>query len=55
MVNQLTINIGFYMLMPYLAGHLANGLGMAAWTVGLILGSGAAGAGTRQRRPERWC
>ncbi|WP_176955707.1 MFS transporter [Sinosporangium album] len=38
MVNQLTINTGFYMLMPYLAGHLSDGLGMAAWSVGLILG-----------------
>ncbi|WP_406313692.1 MFS transporter [Streptosporangium sp. NBC_01639] len=38
MLNQLTINIGFYMLMPYLAGHLSGGLGMAAWTVGLVLG-----------------
>jgi MFS family permease len=38
MVNQLTINIGFYMLMPYLAGHLSHGLGMAAWAVGLVLG-----------------
>ncbi|GAA3196889.1 MFS transporter [Nonomuraea roseoviolacea] len=38
MVNQLAINIGFYMLMPYLAGHLADGLGLAAWTVGLVLG-----------------
>ncbi|GAB7048421.1 MULTISPECIES: MFS transporter [Catenuloplanes] len=38
MVNQLTINIGFYMLMPYLAGHLAGDLAMAAWAIGLILG-----------------
>ncbi|WP_062349340.1 MDR family MFS transporter [Herbidospora yilanensis] len=38
MVNQLTINVAFYMLMPYLAGHLSDGLGMAAWTVGLVLG-----------------
>jgi MFS family permease len=38
LINQLTINIGFYMLMPYLAGHLAGDLGMAAWTVGLVLG-----------------
>ncbi|WP_248964521.1 MFS transporter [Sphaerisporangium perillae] len=38
MINQLTINIGFYMLMPYLAGHLSHGLGMAAWTVALVLG-----------------
>ncbi|MCM2391147.1 MDR family MFS transporter [Streptomyces albipurpureus] len=38
MVNQFTINLGFYMLMPYLASHLSGTLGMAGWTVGLILG-----------------
>lgn len=38
MVNQFAINLGFYMLMPYLADHLAHGLGLAAWTVGLVLG-----------------
>jgi predicted MFS family arabinose efflux permease len=38
LVNQLTINIGFYMLMPYLAGYLTGDLAMAAWAVGLILG-----------------
>ncbi|NJP35492.1 MDR family MFS transporter [Micromonospora thermarum] len=38
LVNQLTINVGFYMLMPYLAGYLSGDLAMAAWTVGLILG-----------------
>ncbi|MFD8978214.1 MFS transporter [Streptomyces sp. NPDC059593] len=38
-VNQLTINLGFYMLMPFLAAHLADGLGMAAWAVGLVLGA----------------
>jgi MFS family permease len=38
LVNQLTINIGFYMLMPYLAGYLSNELALAAWAVGLILG-----------------
>ncbi|MBF6129429.1 MFS transporter [Nocardia brasiliensis] len=38
MVNQFGINLGFYMLMPYLAAHLSSGLGMAAWTVGLVLG-----------------
>jgi MFS family permease len=37
-INQFGINLGFYMLMPYLANHLSNGLGMAAWTVGLVLG-----------------
>ncbi|MGW0395019.1 MFS transporter [Streptomyces sp. NPDC003042] len=38
MVNQFSINLGFYMLMPYLATHLAGPLGLAGWTVGLILG-----------------
>ncbi|WP_049651758.1 MFS transporter [Kitasatospora sp. MY 5-36] len=38
MVNQFTINLGFYMLMPYLAAHLSGGLGLAGWTVGLVLG-----------------
>ncbi|MDQ8706538.1 MFS transporter [Streptomyces sp. LHD-70] len=38
MVNQFTINLGFYMLMPYLAQHLSGSLGLAGWTVGLILG-----------------
>ncbi|WFE26099.1 MFS transporter [Solwaraspora sp. WMMD791] len=38
LVNQLTINIGFYMLMPYLAGYLTGDLAMAAWAVGLVLG-----------------
>ncbi|MFC7640645.1 MFS transporter [Streptosporangium lutulentum] len=38
LVNQLTINIGFYMLMPYLAGHLSGTLALPAALVGLILG-----------------
>lgn len=38
MVNQFTINLGFYMLMPYLAQHLSGSLGLAGWTVGLVLG-----------------
>ncbi|UQU67495.1 MFS transporter [Couchioplanes caeruleus] len=38
LINQLSINIGFYMLMPYLAGYLSGTLALAAWTVGLILG-----------------
>ncbi len=38
MVNQFSINVGFYMLMPYLAGYLAGPLGLAAWVVGLVLG-----------------
>lgn len=38
LINQFTINFGFYMLMPYLAQHLAGTLGLAAWLVGLVLG-----------------
>ncbi|MFF0390685.1 MFS transporter [Kitasatospora sp. NPDC004615] len=38
MANQFAINLAFYMLMPYLATHLADDLQLAAWTVGLILG-----------------
>ncbi|MCX5582632.1 MFS transporter [Streptomyces erythrochromogenes] len=38
MVNQFTINLGFYMLMPYLAAHLSGSLGLAGWLVGLVLG-----------------
>ncbi|WP_306334056.1 MFS transporter [Streptomyces sp. KL118A] len=38
LANQFTINLGFYMLMPYLAQHLSGTLGLAGWTVGLVLG-----------------
>ncbi|WP_309112684.1 MFS transporter [Saccharothrix sp.] len=38
LVNQFAINVGFYMLMPYLAMHLSGGLAMAGWAVGLVLG-----------------
>ncbi|GAA3071055.1 MDR family MFS transporter [Streptosporangium carneum] len=37
-VNQMGINLGFYMLMPYLADHLVRDAGLAVWTVGLVLG-----------------
>ncbi len=38
MVNQLGINVGFYMLVPYLADHLSGRLGLAVWLTGLLLG-----------------
>ncbi|MFB7978483.1 MFS transporter [Streptomyces vinaceus] len=38
MINQFAINLAFYILMPYLAAHLAGDLGLAAWAVGLVLG-----------------
>ncbi|MEU0880438.1 MFS transporter [Lentzea sp. NPDC005914] len=38
LLNQFTINVGFYMLMPYLALHLSGQLALAGWAVGLVLG-----------------
>ncbi len=38
LLNQLTINIGFYMLIPYLAAYLSGDLGLVVWVVGTILG-----------------
>jgi MFS family permease len=38
LLNQFGINVGFYMLMPYLAGYLAGNLRLAVWVVGLVLG-----------------
>ncbi|MYX52906.1 MFS transporter, partial [Streptomyces sp. SID8385] len=36
--TQFAFNTGFYAVLPYLAGHLGDGLGMAGWLVGLVLG-----------------
>lgn len=38
LVNQLGVNIGFYLLIPYLALHLGDDLGLSAAVVGLVLG-----------------
>ncbi|MEV0973491.1 MDR family MFS transporter [Microtetraspora glauca] len=38
LVNQFGINLGFYMLVPYLADHLSGRLGLAVWLTGLLLG-----------------
>lgn len=38
MVNQLGVNTGFYLLIPYLATHLGDDLGMSAAVVGIVLG-----------------
>lgn len=38
LVNQLGVNTGFYLLVPYLAGYLGGGLGMSAALVGVVLG-----------------
>ncbi|WP_129264864.1 MFS transporter [Streptomyces sp. M3] len=36
--TQFAFNTGFYAVLPYLATHLGDGLGMAGWLVGLVLG-----------------
>ncbi|MEU5616989.1 MFS transporter [Streptomyces sp. NPDC047802] len=38
LVNQLGVNTGFYLLVPYLATHLGDDLGMSAAVVGIVLG-----------------
>uniref|UniRef100_A0AAU2K0R8 MFS transporter n=1 Tax=Streptomyces sp. NBC_00049 TaxID=2903617 RepID=A0AAU2K0R8_9ACTN len=38
LVNQLGVNTGFYLLIPYLATHLSDDLGLSAATVGVVLG-----------------
>ncbi|MFE8005935.1 MFS transporter [Streptomyces sp. NPDC057418] len=38
LVNQLGVNTGFYLLIPYLATHLGDDLGMSAAVVGIVLG-----------------
>ncbi|MDQ0792495.1 MFS transporter [Streptomyces sp. B1I3] len=38
LVNQLGVNTGFYLLIPYLATHLGDDLGMPAAVVGIVLG-----------------
>ncbi len=36
--SQLAFNAGFYLVLPFLAGHLAGDLALAGWVVGLVLG-----------------
>ncbi|MEV0532105.1 MFS transporter [Kitasatospora sp. NPDC050463] len=38
LVNQFGVNTGFYLLVPYLAGHLGQDLGLSALAVGTVLG-----------------
>lgn len=38
LVNQLGVNTGFHLLIPYLAVHLSDDLGMSAAVVGIVLG-----------------
>ncbi|MFI5880000.1 MDR family MFS transporter [Streptomyces sp. NPDC051554] len=39
-LTQLAFNIGFFAVLPFLAEHLADAIGMAGWLVGLVLGLG---------------
>ncbi|MFF7378280.1 MFS transporter [Streptomyces massasporeus] len=38
LVNQLGVNTGFYLLIPYLATHLTENLGLSAAVTGVVLG-----------------
>lgn len=38
LLNQLGVNTGFYLLIPYLSGYLGGDLGLSAAVVGVILG-----------------
>ncbi|WP_395577087.1 MFS transporter [Streptomyces sp. BK79] len=37
-LTQLAFNIGFFAVLPFLAEHLGQGIGMAGWLVGFVLG-----------------
>lgn len=37
-INAFAFNLGFYMMMPYLAHHLGSSLGLEGWVVGLVMG-----------------
>ncbi|MEU9435117.1 MFS transporter [Streptomyces sp. NPDC048252] len=37
-LTQLAFNIGFFAVLPFLAGHLGETVGMAGWLVGFVLG-----------------
>ncbi len=38
LLTQLTFNVGFYLVVPFLAVHLADDLSMAGWAIGIVLG-----------------
>ncbi|WP_424807095.1 MFS transporter [Rhodococcus sp. 27YEA15] len=38
LLSMVLFNIGFYLVVPFLAVHLSEDLGFAAWIVGLVLG-----------------
>lgn len=38
LLTQLAFNVGFYLVVPFLAVHLADDLALAGWAIGLVLG-----------------
>ncbi|WP_432573820.1 MFS transporter [Kineococcus sp. SYSU DK005] len=38
LASQLAFNVGFYLVVPFLAVHLSTDLAMAGWLVGVVLG-----------------
>ncbi|TCP54275.1 putative MFS family arabinose efflux permease [Tamaricihabitans halophyticus] len=38
LLSSLAFNLGFYLVLPFLATHLATDLAMAGWIVGMVLG-----------------
>lgn len=38
LLTQLAFNVGFYLVVPFLAIHLARDLSMAGWAIGIVLG-----------------
>ncbi|AQS66546.1 MFS transporter [Streptomyces pactum] len=37
-LTQLAFNVGFFAVLPFLSEHLGQGIGMAGWLVGFVLG-----------------
>ncbi|MFD9666556.1 MFS transporter [Rhodococcus sp. NPDC059968] len=38
LVSMVLFNVGFYLVVPFLAVHMSEDLGLASWAVGLVLG-----------------
>lgn len=38
LLSQFAFNVGFYLVVPFLAAHLSENLALAGWLVGLVLG-----------------
>lgn len=37
-ITQFAFNVGFYLVVPFIAAHLAEDLALAGWVIGLVLG-----------------